>query len=384
METMASPSLPALLVAWMPLLALLAPGCEGGVRTTAGPLAVARPTVDRGRVFEGTVLEEEWELRVRASAAVSEAKTDCGCTLVRLERGGPMGRAAYELGSPLAAGERLYVRVRYDTRGRRGPAPRAVTLSLAGAGVQVLTLEADVEPWLRVEPELLPFERVLEGQGAACTFALHAASGAPFGLRATGVALPRWVSLELAPEAPDAAGRARRWRVHGRLLADAPRGTFAYPLELASDEEIPAQDPRGEPRFFTVAPTWRLQVLGPVALSTPNLEFGVVRADETVAQSLRLESFDPGFTPDAATARLEPLEAGVPFPLGRTARVRTLPAGKACDIELVLAGLDREVVGTFLARLVVDTGHPALPRLEALVRGVGAPADDPRRSGGVR
>jgi hypothetical protein len=105
---------------------------------------------------------------------------------------------------------------------------------------------------------------------------------------------------------------------------------------------------------------------------------GLGRAAETVAKSVRLESFDPAFTPDAASAHLEPLERGGPFPLGRTAQVHLRPAGSACDIELVLAGLDSEVSGTFLARLVVETGHPALPRLEALVRGVRAPVGEPR------
>ena len=325
------------------------------------------------RVFEGRILQHEWELEVVLPTAVSAAKTDCGCTLAQLERTGPAGRLPYEFGAPLAAGEHLHVNVRYDTRGRRGPAQRAVTLSLSGGGGLALTLAAEVQPWLVVEPEEFPFQRVLEGHGAECAFQVRSVPGEPFGLRSTGIALPPWVTVELTPEEPDAQGRARTWRAHGRLGPEAPRGTYHYPLELVSDVVIPDSRGDGAERSFSCAPGWRLQIVGPVALSSPNLEFGLVRADETVAQSLRLESFDPAFTPDSAAAHLEPIQAGEPFPLGRTARVHTRHAGKSCDIELVLAGLDGEVSGTFLGKLVVETGHPALPRLEALVRGVRAP-----------
>ena len=38
-------------------------------------------------------------------------------------------------------------------------------------------------------------------------------------------------------------------------------------------------------------------------------------------------------------------------------------------------GLDPEVQGTFLARLVVATGHAELPELEALVRGTRLPEE---------
>jgi hypothetical protein len=376
---MMATSLPELPAARAALLALLVPGCEPGAREhDSGPLAVASPRIDVGRVFEGRILERDWELRVRSPTAVSAAKTDCGCTLARLERAGPAGREPYELGAPLAEGERLCVSVRYDTRGRRGPAERAVTLSLPGGAVLPLTLAADVRPWLVVEPDELAFVRVLEGEGAECAFEVRSETGEPFGLHATGLALASWVSVDLAAEDGDQSGRARLWRARARLGAEAPRGTYSYPLELASDVVIPDSLADGAERRFTIAPAWRLQVVGPVALSTPNLEFGLVRADETVAQSLRLESFDPAFTPDDATARLEPLRSGEPFPLGRTARVHTRPAGRACDIELVLAGLDREVSGTFLGRLVVETGHPGLPRLEALVRGVRAPEGSAR------
>src|SRR5207247_1938815 len=161
---------------------------------------VEAPTLDLGRVFEGRVLEHEWELLVRSPTAVTAAKTDCGCTLARLERAARSGRLPYEFGAPLEVGEHLQASVRYDTRGRRGP----------------------------------------------------------------GVAVRPWVPIELTAEDPEAAGRARVWEARGRLGPEAPRGTYHYPLELASDEVIPHSLEDGAERSFSVAPGWRLQIVGPV------------------------------------------------------------------------------------------------------------------------
>jgi hypothetical protein len=386
MVQMAAPPLSRAPMTLALLIATLT-GCErapSGAGAASEPLAVGAPGVDFGTVFEGRVLEHAWELEVLAPVAVAAAKTDCGCTLAELGRvpAGPRGSPAavpYELGTTLAPGERLHVRARYDTRGRRGPGVRAVTLTTSAGAPLALTLAADVRPWLLAEPAELEYARVLERQTAERAFVVRSAAGEPFALHATRAALPRWVTVDLQPHAPDAAGRAARWDVAVTLGADVPRGSYSYPIELESDVPVPDSGPSA--RRFTVAPTWTLQVVGPVALSAPTLEFGVVGGDETVARTVRLDSFDPGFVPSGASARLEPLVPGDALPLERTARVHARPAGSSCEFEVTLAGLDAAVTGSFFAKLVVETGHPDLPRLDALVRGVRAP-DEPVR--GVR
>jgi hypothetical protein len=322
----------------------------------------------------GERLEHAWTLSVREPTAVLEAKTDCGCSLASLRRSGDR---PYEWGTPLEPGEELAVVLRYDTRGRRGAAERRVTLRLEDRAPVVLTLDADVRPWLLAEPDEFPLLRVLQGEEAECSFAVRAASGEAFALTATGVALPPWVRLELVPDGATAEGRARRWQVRARLSGEAPRGTYSYPLEVQSDVTIPGSGDDVEARRFTTAPSWNLQVLGPVALSSPTMDFGVVPADAVVARSVRLESFEPGFVPSASKAKLLPVRPGEPFPLERTARIRRHEAAGAVDFELTLDGLAPEVSGSFLGKLVIETGHPELPLLEALVRGVRAPEGRP-------
>jgi hypothetical protein len=373
MESMGSasllrPSVP--LAAFLVAAALVHVGCAP--EPAAGPFEVEAALIDFGVVHEGRVLAHEWRLAVRTPSRVTAAKTDCGCTLAELERMQSGGLAPYELGAPLAPGEGLVVRARYDTRGRRGPSARAVTLVLAEGAPVALTLQADVRPWLVFEPPDLEFARVREGEGASRGFQVRAESGEPFGLRATRRALPEWVALELTPVEPASDGRARLWNGIARLLPSVPRGTFSYPIELESDVRIDAREPDG--RRHTVAPPWTVQVVGAVMLSAATLEFGLLDGRETVARSLRLESLEPGFVPDHVSARLQALHPDEPFLLERTARIHTRLVDGACEIELTLAGLDPALQGSFLARLVVETGHPELPRLEALVRGARVPS----------
>ncbi|MSR61079.1 MAG: hypothetical protein EXS08_01355 [Planctomycetes bacterium] len=351
------------------LAALCAPACE----RDGASLVAEQGEAQFGRVFEGSLLEHDWTLRVVASATVSASKTDCGCTLAKLEREGPAGPEVYAFGTPLAAGDRLRVRASYDTRGKRGSTRRAVTLSLADGSFLALALTADVQPWLVLEPREFSFLRLTEGTGAERDFAVRSAAGEAFLLHATRVALPPWVKLELQADGPDAQGRAAAWRGRVTLGAEAPRGTYSYPLELESDVPVPGPISAGGTRHFSVSPSWTLQIVGPVALSTPTLEFGLVRADETVSRTVRLESFELGFSVAKAKARLEPLHEGDAFPLARTAHVNLRPGVTVTEIELTLGGLAAEVNGTFLGRLVVETGHPKLPELQALVRGLRAP-----------
>jgi uncharacterized protein DUF1573 len=367
---------------------LLAAGCEPSAEVGSRPaMACPEPEVDFGRVFEGSVLEHEFELEALAPLQVTAVRSDCGCTVARLDRLAGSERLPYGYGDPLERGTKLVLRARYDTLGHAGTGVRSVFLSTEAGETVALTLAADVRPWLVAEPPELGLTRLLEGETGEVGFRVRSAGKEPFLLVATHRALPDAVGVELLPQQPDGAGRSSEWTVTVRAGADAPRGPHAYPIELESDVPVPPADSEesgsdAPERRFTVAPVWNLHVLGPVALSTPNIEFGLVRPDETVARTVRLESFDPGFTLAEPRVRLEPLKGSGPLPLARTARVRSrpVPGSPAYDIEVLLAGLDPEVSGRFLAKLVVETGHPRLPRLEALVSGVSLPES----AGGAR
>ena len=350
---------------------LLTLGCGRGEMPQGSLLVCAEPGVDLGTVHEGSVVEHGFTVEARGPVAVSEVRSDCGCSVARLDRETDAGPVPYELGRVLAVGERLLVSARYDTRNRRGLSVRHLSvLTDRGTPLQ-LSWTADVRPWLVAEPAELAFQRVREGEGAEARFQVRSAAGGAFGLTRTGRALPPFVSLELRPLSGDGK-RAPEWECVARLATDAPRGTFSWPLELESDEPAPG----AEGRSYGIAPPWNVQVLGPVALSSSALDFGVMPPDELRRRTVRVECFDPAFVLAAPEARLEPLRPDDPFPLASTSTVRIVPVdgSSAFDVELTLDGLDAGIQGNFLGRLVVETRHPRLPRLEALVRGVRQPA----------
>ncbi len=365
-----------------PALALLglvhALACAGGVPPDAG-LWTAEPRVDFGTVDEGSVLEHDFELEVRRALAVSRVDSDCGCTVARLERQAAAGpREPYELGTPLQPGSKLHLHTRYDTRGKRGTTPRTLLVSTSLGERLALTLTAEVRLRLFAEPAGLEFVRIPSGERAERSFRVRSAKGERFHLEPSGRALHPSVLVEARPEDPDESGRALSWQVSVRAEPGVPTGTRSYPIELVSDLPLhgPARAQEGETRFSSISPLFNIQVLGLVALSPASLSFGPVRADETVARTLRIECFDPGFELSEPEVRLEPLRPGEVSALARTASLRTrpVPGQQAYDVELVLAGLDPELAaGSFFGRLVVETGHPEVPRLEALVSGVCAP-----------
>lgn len=361
-------------------LALL--GCWAGAcgpARPAGPaLVVADPVADLGAAWEGARLAHEFLLTSGGDTpvAIVDRRADCGCTVARLERLGPGGeRAPYVLGEPLAPGERLAVPVEVETRGRPGRTPRTVHLVQEHGAVLALSVVADVRPWLVAEPASLPPLSVPEGRSGEVRFAVRQAEDRPVALRASRAGLPPWVEVEVTPAGPGTDdGRARRFDVRVRVTADAPRGTRGYAVRLETDEPVPGAPPLedGTPPVHHLLVELAVEVLGPVSLRPPSLGFGVVRPRETVSRTVRLTGHDPAFELPEPRARLEPVRRDEPFPLAAAASLRTrrVAGENAWDVELVLSDLDESLRGNFLARLVVETGHPRLPELEASVLGV--------------
>jgi hypothetical protein len=372
--------LPATL-AWLGLLAscgrqaaALAPG---EVR-----LACESPRHHFGRVFAGALLEHAFELSVEGSSdlIVVDVRNDCGCTLARFERLDPRGAALGEVvhGQPLPSGSRLRLSVRYDTTGKRGSTPRAVRIFCNEAdGVSELWVEAQVDAWLTCEPELVTLPPMSDRDSARVTFQVRGTTATPFRLRAAGTAIPPEIRVSCTPVASELeaeTSRARAWVVDVDLGRGLARGSQAWPIRLLSDVENPlgARDADGRPASFAVQPTIAVQVVGSAYLEPPALAFGVLDPAETVSRSLRVIGLDPARPLSEPRARLAGLRAGDgASELAQVARVvaRPVPGRDAWDVELVLPGIPPAVGATFLGRLVIETGHPDEPRLEATVSG---------------
>ena len=104
-----------------------------------------------------------------------------------------------------------------------------------------------------------------------------------------------------------------------------------------------------------------------------------IGAEETVSRSLRISSNDPEFELGEPRVRLEPMRPGDEFPLGRTAKISARPVEgeNAWDVQLLFSELDPAVMRTFLARLVLETGHPEQPSIQVPVTGFHLQASGP-------
>jgi hypothetical protein len=152
-----------------------------------------------------------------------------------------------------------------------------------------------------------------------------------------------------------------------------PEGSHVYAVRLASDVPNPdgrlLEDGRREP--FGCELPLAVKVHGQVSLEPLAVRFGAVGADQIVARTIRLTCHDDDFEMPEPKVRLEDPRSGVAATISESARVtaRRVEGKNAWDLELTLDGLPDTVERSFLARLVVETGHPAKPVLEATLGG---------------
>jgi len=341
-------------------------------------LATRAPAHDFGEVWEGTVLEHEFALKVMGTEdlRIESVSADCGCTVPILEvadtEEGP--RRAYENGTPLGPGTWLFLQVEYNTRGKLGSTPRNVHVigNLPGGRTQVL-IQAHIRRWLAATPARVDLPELFVDDQVETRFEVRSPDGTPFRLRHTELGVPPEVRVELVPRAPVEQERAAVWDVLVTLGPALPLGSHGYPIQLVSDVPNPdapeAED--GTQAFFSAMPFVGLRVVGLVSVAPGRMTFGMIRPGETVSRTLRISSNDAGFELAEPGVRLEPMRPGDDFPLGRTAKisVRPVPGENAWDVQLLFSELDPEVTRTFLARLVLETGHPDEPSIQVPVTG---------------
>ena len=350
---------------------------QGAFAGVDAVLACEEAVREFGTVWEGAVLDHEFRLEVEGTEAVTikTMRAECGCAAGGLEVLGPGDeRRPYVEDTPLAPGTRLAVHLVYDTRGKQGTVPGSVQLyGDQRGGVTELAIRADIRSWLLAEPnEIETFIMTVE-EAREIRLGVRSAEGDSFRLEHVRRAVPDTLLVDVEPLSPDGDGRASRWDVAIRLEPGMPKGVHAYPIHLASDVENPDARPDAEGRHapYAIVPRLAVEVVGRYRILPASLDFGLVRPEETTARILRITCLDEDFDPTEPRVVLEPLKAELPFPLAQTAHlsVRPVVGQRAWDVQLLLDGLAPEVERLFLARLVIETGHPEEPELTVGVRG---------------
>lgn len=361
---------------------------------TAQGLRCEVPSVEFGEVWAGEVLRHEFELEVeREGLRVESVRADCGCTVAEVLHGGPDGeRQPYAEALPLTSGTRLFVRAEYDTHGKRGHAPRAVTV-YTDMGPLDLHLEATVKPWVVLEPERFDLPRTARDEVLERSFEVTSANGGRFRLEHSGRGVPDAVSVRVVPLGPDgtplADGQpAAHWEARVTLGPDLPLGLHGYPVELIVEPEDASSWRTGEEGTLKTTGFVTVRVVGQVSLEPASVSFGQLRPGEAVARTVRLQGHDPDHPlaePGVAVLPARPERDGALGELART-QVSAVPGENAWDIQILLEDYDGRFEGTFLGRLVVETGHPDQPSIEATISGflplpvAGSPAGPPTGS----
>jgi len=378
-------------------------GACGDPRAGTGAGAAGEPRIvleedhrDFGEVWEGSLLEHDFRLRVEGgTVALHAISADCGCTGTQLlVLSGDGGEEVYVEETPLPEGTELVLRVEYSTRGKTGRIPRQVHLYGDQAGGDTtVTVEADVRTWMTVEPERRSLGPMRASEVQETTFVVQGRTGRRFLLEATGEGIPPALRVTTRAVDPDDDGRAERWTVGVTAGPGLPEGVRGYPIRLAADVENPDVPPDLDGRF-KVMPLLTVEVVGAISLRPQVLTFSGLASNEIASATVRVTSFDPGFRLEEPRGRLLAVGTDEESELAATASLRALPVkdGEVWDVELILDGLADEVPTRFLARLVLETGHPEVPEVEVKVSGYrrdlpGAPraasAESPGERGGA-
>jgi hypothetical protein len=197
------------------------------------------------------------------------------------------------------------------------------------------------------------------------------ADGSAFRLSHSGRGVPPQITVETTPIGARGSGESSAWEARVTLGPDLPLGLHGYPIELVAVPGEGASWTTGDSDEITISPLLTVRVVAQVSLNPSSLSFGRLSPAETVARTVRLYCHDPGFTLEKPQARVLALRPEADAALPEVAQVTVLPVPgeNAWDIQVLLSDLEGRFEGTFLGRLVVSTGHPEQPEVEATING---------------
>lgn len=350
-----------------------------GATTSAAPQIVVfvdslvtadgRTTHDFGRVLEGAPNEHEFVLENVSDEplAIARLNSTCKCTLGDLTRAAADGtRSPYELASPIAPGEKLFVRAGLVTAEQRGRLNHAVTLIHAKGGATRLELTADVVPFFSTEPAhgALMLGKLRRTESATGTLLVRTGDGRAVKLDYDTAEVSALVAPKLTPVEPDADGRSAVWRLEVTVGPGLPETlTTALGFNLYADVERPDADPEELPRARVFRQRVGIGVtpVPVVAVEPSYASIGIFAPGDPITRSLDVE-----FTDDHVAGR-EPtvtIEFAPTQPNAERLReylstkVTTLDEGRNWRVQVDLAALPAELAGPLQGALVLALDHP--------------------------
>lgn len=330
----------ALLAAAVALAAL--PAGAQQVATGKAPRAVVpAPIFDAGSVGRGAPVRHEFVLRNEGDAVlhVREVQPSCGCTVV-------------EFDSTIAPQGEGRVIAEVETGAFRGAIAKDLTVLTSDPANPsiVLTVRADVQPWVDAAPGYFHFLHVQGAPPPTATQTIWSVDrpeltvlGVESGVAALAVTFRPAADGERQPDV-----RGRQWVVAAALDAEAASGPLAGDVVVRTDH--PQQPELVIPLGGYVRPL--------LMVSPPRADFGAFAPSEPRKGSVIVTNH--------GEAPVQVLSADSDVP-GLSAEVAVREKGKKYDVNLTLAaGTAR---GPFRGTLRVRTDSPRSPVLEIPVQG---------------
>lgn len=315
------------------------------------------------------------------SLVITGVKPSCGCTkaeIVLLADDGT--RAPYTKGDPIPVGKRFFLESEISTDGKPG-GPFSAQISIYSndiRGAYNVRLTADIEPVLTVTPSpSVFFGRLTTSQSAEQVLGVSSTRGEPFLLRLGQEVIQEPLKLEFLPKDPDAEGKSSTWEIKVGLGPNSKIGMNSYPLSFKTD--IPIAHPKypshdGSLQTHGIVVNVQAQVVGMISAEPPFLTFGMVKPQEAVERSLRIESHDD-FKIAADTPVLFEGLQGQEFPYSDAFSVTVEPidGGQTANLKVVLKGMPDSLNGSFGGLLRIQVGHPGMEEVQVRFSGVCRP-----------
>lgn len=363
---------------------------KAAAATPAGPRPPVNPKAkleipfgsekhDFGVARQGDILTHTFRLMSAGEepVVISQASPTCGCTVGEIKVKAPGAEAfePYTLGAAIAPQSEVTVDATLDTTSKTNQTQVRINVYTNDPiGTIGLSLNANVEPFLRATPAFLQLGDIPQGQERTGLIDIRTTRGEKVMLTedtARQIPVPEGFSYELKAINPDADGRSNQWQVSMRVSGDATEGARGYAMTLLTDVPLPvtpevkasAATGKQVPTTYNIATNVNYRVLGIISLNPQYLSLGLVRPGSPVVRNVKLVSQDPNFDLSNVTVTIEG-DNGEPLQWAEHFSTAVKPAlgQNAVDIQLSLDGLPEGADGSFRGIMVVKTGHPSKPQ----------------------
>ncbi len=330
-----------------------------------------------GKVMQGDVLTHKFALKSSGEEdlVIKQAKPTCGCTVAQVaceQADGSMG--PYTFGNPIPPGRKVEIQATLHTQNKRGHASSRINMFTNDPRGQVsLGLEADVDPFFQVNPNVISFNQISSKDTVTDKATISTTRGERVKLTASKDNMPAGVKIELNPLDADAEGKATKYELVATAGPGCMEGQLAYAVPIKSDLAIPGAEklPNGQFPCYDTTVTIMARVTGMISYTPQFISLGLIKPGQVKATQIRVTSHDPAFKLGELACQIRGRDtADWEFAKCFQTFTRPVPGENAVDVEVRLNGMPETLNGSFSGTLVIKVNHPEKPELTLPITGV--------------